>query len=367
MPELPELRRFDAEFFGLPPGEAAILDPQHRLLLETAWHALEAAGCSPEKSPGRIGVFVGAPQSAYLQQHLLPQRDQLAKASDLQLRLACDPEFLATRIAYKLNLTGPALNVATACSTGLVAVHLACRSLQSGECEVALAGAASVESPELCGYRFQEGWITSRDGHCRPFDAKAQGTVFGSGAGIIVLKALDRALADGDSISAIIRGVACGRKERSPWHLLTLSARSERALDEATSLLATSWSKSGRGLLISPLPCRQDAMTSLCGGSSSVGTARTHARSFEHCRKTHGRSGGAFRLGAQHRLHVSRPGRLYVRHGARALRFRAELPRRCRTLCPGAGPRAGPEFHVTRSLPSPVVPRRRRRCSAETD
>ena len=207
VPEQPELRRFDAEFFGLPPSEAAILDPQHRLLLETAWHALEHAGCAPEKFSGRIGVFVGATQSAYLQQHLLPQRDRLA-ASDLQLRLASDPEFLATRIAYKLNLKGPAINVSTACSTSLVAVHLACRSLQDGDCELALAGGASVESPELSGYRYQAGWITSRDGHCRPFDEKAQGTVFGSGAGVVVLKRLEHALADGDAISAVIRGSA---------------------------------------------------------------------------------------------------------------------------------------------------------------
>ena len=208
VPEQPEWRRFDAEFFGLPPSEAAILDPQHRLLLATAWHALEHAGCAPEKSYGRVGVFVGAAQSAYLQQHLLPQRDRLASVSDLQLRLACDPEFLATRIAYKLNLKGPAVSVSTACSTSLVAVHLACRSLQDGDCEFALAGGASVESPEPCGYRYQEGWITSRDGHCRPFDERAQGTVFGSGAGVIVLKRLDRALADRDTIAAVIRGSA---------------------------------------------------------------------------------------------------------------------------------------------------------------
>jgi len=208
VPQQPELRRFDAEFFALPPAEAAILDPQHRLLLETAWHAIEHAGCAPEKFSGRIGVFVGAMQSAYLQQHLLPQRDRLASVSDLQLRLACDPEFLATRIAYKFNLKGPAISVGTACSTSLVAVHLACRSLQEGECELALAGGASVESPELCGYRYQEGWITSRDGHCRPFDEAAQGTVFGSGAGVVVLKRLEQALADGDAILAVIRGSA---------------------------------------------------------------------------------------------------------------------------------------------------------------
>ena len=208
VPEQPELRRFDADFFGLPPSEAAILDPQHRLLLETAWHALEAAGCAPEKFPGRIGVFVGATPSAYLQQHLLPQRELLPAMSELQLRLACDPEFLATRIAYKFNLKGPAISVGTACSTSLVAVHLACRSLRDGECEVALAGGASVESPEPCGYRYQDGWITSRDGHCRPFDERAQGTVFGSGAGVVVLKRLADALAAGDAISAVLRGSA---------------------------------------------------------------------------------------------------------------------------------------------------------------
>jgi amino acid adenylation domain-containing protein len=208
VPELPELRCFDAELFALSPLEAAILDPAHRLLLEVAWHALEHAGHAPSKFAGRIGVFAGTSQSAYLQQHLLPARDRLASTSELQLRLATDPDFVATRIAYKLDLKGPALTVSTACSTSLVAVHLAAKSVLDGECEMALAGGASVESPEPSGYRFQEGWITSRDGRCRPFAAQAGGTVMGSGAGMVVLKRLDRALADGDTIHAVVCGTA---------------------------------------------------------------------------------------------------------------------------------------------------------------
>lgn len=208
VPELPELRCFDAELFGLSPLEAAILDPAHRLLLEIAWDALEHAGHAPDKFAGRIGVFAGANQGAYLQQHLLPQRHRLAGLSDLHIRLATDPDFVATRIAYKLDLKGPALTVNTACSTSLVAVHLAAKSILDGECEMTLAGGASVESPEPAGYRYEEGWITSRDGHCRPFDARAGGTVMGSGAGMVVLRRLDRALADGDTIHAVVRGSA---------------------------------------------------------------------------------------------------------------------------------------------------------------
>jgi polyketide synthase PksJ len=214
VPELPELRCFDAELFSLSPLEAAILDPAHRLLLEIAWHALEHAGHAPGKFAGRIGVFAGVGQSAYLQQHLLPQRDRLLAATDLQLRLATDPDFVATRIAYKLDLKGPALTVNTACSTSLVAVHLAARSVLDGECEMALAGGASVESPEPSGYRYEEGWITSRDGRCRPFDAEAGGTVLGSGAGMVVLKRLDRAIADGDRIHAVVRGSAINNDGR---------------------------------------------------------------------------------------------------------------------------------------------------------
>ena len=208
VPEPPEFKRFDAEFFGLGPRDAALLDPQHRLLLEVAWHALEHAGYVPEKFGGRVGIFAGCMQSLYAQQNLLAQSGQPGQPSDLEMRLATDPEFLTTRAAYKLNLRGPAVNVSTACSTALVAVHLACRSLLDGECELALAGGAAVESLEAVGTHYQPGWITSRDGHCRAFDAEAQGTVLGSGAGMVVLKRLDLAVADADTIYAVIRGSA---------------------------------------------------------------------------------------------------------------------------------------------------------------
>ena len=208
VPLHPEWKAFDAAFFGLPPLEAAILDPQHRMLLQVAWHALEHAGSAANADSERIGIFAGCCSSAYFLQHLWPRRAQLRGVSDVQLRMANEPEFLATRIAYKLDLRGPAVNVQTACSTSLVAVHLACGSLARGECEIALAGGSSVEAPEPAGYLHEEGWICSPDGHCRPFDAQAQGTVIGSGAGMVVLKPLAKAVADGDTIHAVIRGSA---------------------------------------------------------------------------------------------------------------------------------------------------------------
>jgi amino acid adenylation domain-containing protein len=197
---------FDAPFFGMSDAEAAVLDPQHRLMLETAWHALEHAGYTPDSFTGRIGFFAGASAGIYLQQHIAPGRALLREVSDNQIRLSNDPEFLATRVAYKLNLTGPAINVATACSTSLVAVHLACRSLAEGECEIALAGGVSLEALQKTGYLYQEGWLFSPDGMCRPFDDQARGTVIGSGAGLVVLKRLGDAVADGDTIHAVIKG-----------------------------------------------------------------------------------------------------------------------------------------------------------------
>jgi len=208
VPRFPEWKAFDAAFFGLSAREAAILDPQHRMLLQVAWHALEHAGAAASTDDKRIGIFAGCCQSAYFLQHLWPQRAQLRGVSELQLRMANDPEFLATRIAYKLDLRGPAINVQTACSTSLVAVHLACQSLARSECEIALAGGSSVETPEPAGYLHEEGWICSPDGQCRPFDARAQGTVIGSGAGVVVLKLLERAVADGDTVHAVIKGSA---------------------------------------------------------------------------------------------------------------------------------------------------------------
>jgi len=196
---------FDAQTFGLSPREAAITDPQQRLLLECAWEALETAGLDAETFPGRIGIYAGSVFSTYLVSHLLPQA---APDESWPMVVANDKDTLATRVAYKLNLRGPSLNVQTACSTSLVAVHLARQALLGHECDAALAGGVSVRSQQTSGYLFQEEGILSPDGHCRPFDARARGTLFGSGVGLVVLKRLSDALAHGDTIHAVIKSSA---------------------------------------------------------------------------------------------------------------------------------------------------------------
>ncbi len=200
--------QFDAEFFGYTPHEAAILDPQQRLFLQTTWEALENAGYNPFTTDSAIGVFAGIGQSGYL----LTQLDISAEVNDpaayFTLMTGNDKDFLSTRLAYKLNLRGPCLTVQTACSTSLVAVHLACQSLLNGESDICLAGGVTLRIPNRAGYLYQEGMIMSPDGHCRAFDAKAKGTVPGDGVGIVVLKRLEEALSDGDNIKALIRGSA---------------------------------------------------------------------------------------------------------------------------------------------------------------
>ncbi|MFP8964591.1 type I polyketide synthase, partial [Streptomyces nanhaiensis] len=197
---------FDARFFGYSAREAALLDPQHRLLLECAWHALEDAG-HPEGGQG-VGVYAGCSLSGYLLNNLLPGRRVDASAAGFELLIANDKDYLASRIGYKLGLEGPAVSVQTACSSSLVAVHMAVQALLSHECDVALAGGATVRVPHRVGYRFEEGMILSPDGHCRPFDAGANGTVGGSGVGLVVLRRLADARADGDRIDAVIKGSA---------------------------------------------------------------------------------------------------------------------------------------------------------------
>jgi amino acid adenylation domain-containing protein len=199
---------FDASFFDFSPIEARITDPQHRLFLECASDALENAGYDPEQYDGSIGVFGGAGMNTYLLYNLAPNLARLDTVSGLQLVVGNDKDYLATRVSYKLNLTGPSMNVQTACSTSLVAVSLACQGLLDYQCNMALAGGISVGSPHHTGYMHREGDITSPDGHCRAFDSKAQGTVFGNGVGIVVLKRLEDALADGDYIHAVIKGSA---------------------------------------------------------------------------------------------------------------------------------------------------------------
>ncbi|MCY1045105.1 non-ribosomal peptide synthase/polyketide synthase, partial [Corallococcus sp. bb12-1] len=204
---LEEMEQFDAAFFGITPREAALLDPQHRHFLECAWEALEDAGYNPQQVPGRVGVYAGAAMDTYLLYNLM--RNPVALATDpLQLQLANDKDYLTTRVSYKLNLRGPSHLVQSACSSSLVATHVACQALLNEECDVALVGGASVLVHTRNGYLHSAGGVASVDGHCRSFDADATGTLFGSGVGCVVLKPLDRAMADGDTVHAIILGTA---------------------------------------------------------------------------------------------------------------------------------------------------------------
>ncbi|MDH3601079.1 MAG: type I polyketide synthase, partial [Candidatus Tectomicrobia bacterium] len=204
---LDDVEHFDAAFFEVSPRLAQLTDPQQRLFLECAWEALEHAGLDVSTYAGLIGLFAGASVSSYYLHHLLAA-ESASVANDLQIWLGNDKDYLATQTAYKLNLQGPCLTVQTACSTGLVAVHLACQSLLNYECDVALAGGVTVKVPQKSGYFYEENAIFSPDGHCRAFDAKAQGTVFGSGLGLVVLKRLSQALEDRDPILAVIKGSA---------------------------------------------------------------------------------------------------------------------------------------------------------------
>jgi phthiocerol/phenolphthiocerol synthesis type-I polyketide synthase E len=206
------LELFDASFFDIPPREAALMDPQHRLLLECAYETLECAGYPVAGS--RVGVFAGSYLNTYAYANVFAGGG-LGGVTPLQLVAALDKDYLATRISYKLDLTGPSIGVQTACSTALVAVHLACQSLLTYDCDLALAGAVSAKVPQDRGYTFTVGGILSPDGHCRPFDAAAGGTVFGNGMGMVALKRLEDALADGDTIHAVIRGSAVNNDGRT--------------------------------------------------------------------------------------------------------------------------------------------------------
>lgn len=199
---------FDAEFFGYNAREAELMDPQQRIFLETAWEALEHAGYNPFTYSGLIGVYAGASDNTYWLSNLLPNRELVRKVGNGQLTLGNGKDHLAARVSYKLNLKGPSLNIQTACSTSLVAVHMACRSLLHGEADIVLAGGVSINVPHKTGYLYREGSIASPDGHCRAFDARAQGTVSGNGVGIVVLKRLEEALADGDYVHAVIKSSA---------------------------------------------------------------------------------------------------------------------------------------------------------------
>ena len=203
---LDEAESIDAKFFNIPPKEAELVDPQQRLMLELSWIALEDAGCIPGKFAGKIGVWAGSYTNKYLVNNLLTNAEVVDQVSDFQLGVYNEKDYIATRVAHRLNLTGPAVNVNTACSTSLVAIIQACTSLQAGFCDAAIAGGVSVNFPQNSGHLHQSGNIFSPDGHCRPFDADSAGTLFSDGAGAVVLKRLEDAIAEGDQIYAVVKG-----------------------------------------------------------------------------------------------------------------------------------------------------------------
>ena len=202
---------FDAGFFGLSAREATLTDPQQRLFLELCWSALEHAGIDPSRLGGdtgdRVGVYAGTSNNAYLPAMRAENPELIAQAGEFAAMLANEKDYVATRVAHRLNFNGPAVSIHTACSTSLVAVTQAWHALAQGQCDIALAGGSSVLVPQASGYLHVEGGMESADGRCRPFDAQASGTVFGSGGGVVVLKRLSQALADGDTIYGVIEGV----------------------------------------------------------------------------------------------------------------------------------------------------------------
>ncbi|MFO0930933.1 MAG: type I polyketide synthase, partial [Gemmataceae bacterium] len=205
---LGDVAGFDAAFFGITPREAEVMDPQQRLFLETAWHALEHAGHVPEKTAGTIGIFAGEHNNTYREWSVSRRPDAVERLGAFQTMVASEKDYLATRAAHALDLTGPAISLNTACSTSLVAVVQAVHALRTRQCDVALAGGVTVLCPPNRGYFAQDGGMLSPDGHTRPFDAQAAGTVFGSGVGVVVLRRLADAVRDGDTIHAVIRGAA---------------------------------------------------------------------------------------------------------------------------------------------------------------
>ena len=236
-PLLEGVDKFDAQFFGFSARDAMLTDPQHRLFLETAWEALEDAGYDPETVEKPIGVFGGSELSTYLY-HLYQNQDALKYIDGMQLMVTNDKDHLCTQVSYRLNLRGPSVAVQTTCSTSLVAVSLACESLHHGRCDMALAGGVTVRVPQRGGYFYAAGSILSPDGHCRPFDAKAQGTIVGSGVGIVVLKRLADAVKDGDNIRAVILGTGINNDGNDKVGYTAPSVRGQSAAIRAAHRMA---------------------------------------------------------------------------------------------------------------------------------
>ncbi|MBL8289996.1 MAG: amino acid adenylation domain-containing protein, partial [Rubrivivax sp.] len=224
---------FDAAFFGITAREAELMDPQQRVFLELAWECLERAGQVPEKTAQPIGVFAGMYNASYFQRHVLAHPDKVARLGEFVVMLANEKDYIATRTAYKLGLTGPAVSVHTACSTSLVAIAQAFDALRAGQCGLALAGGASITCPPASGYLALEGSMLSPDGHTRTFDAAAQGTVFSDGAAVVLLKRLSDAIADGNTIHAVIRGVAVNNDGAGKASFTAPSVAGQAAVIEA--------------------------------------------------------------------------------------------------------------------------------------
>lgn len=209
-----DCQSFDAAFFGISPREAELMDPQQRVFMELCWACLERGGYAPDRTPGPVGVFAGMHTATYFQRHLQRRPELIEAFGEFMVMLGNEKDYIATRVANRLNLTGPAVSVNTACSTSLVAIVQAVNSLRAGQCDMALAGGASITCPPNSGYLYQEGAMLSPNGRTRSFDANAQGTVFSDGAAVLLLKRLDDALADGDPLIAVIRGVAVNNDGR---------------------------------------------------------------------------------------------------------------------------------------------------------
>jgi acyl transferase domain-containing protein/surfactin synthase thioesterase subunit/aryl carrier-like protein len=232
-PILPDVEMFDASFFGYSPKDAALMDPQHRLFLEVAWETFENAGYDPAGYPGKIGVLSsgGGVVSTYLLAKLYPASliDQTASTSHINN----DKDFLSTRVAFKLNLRGPSFTIQSACSSSTLAVHQACQMLRFGECDMMLVGGSTVRVPQVDGYLAEKRNLYSLDGHCRPFDAAGQGTIFGSGVGAVLLKHLEKAVADRDQILAVIKGTAANNdgSAKISYTAPSLGQQSEAVID----------------------------------------------------------------------------------------------------------------------------------------
>jgi amino acid adenylation domain-containing protein len=225
-----DVELFDAAFFGIGPREAELMDPQQRVFLELCWECMERGGHAPGESGGPVGIFAGMYNATYFQRHVMQHPELVDKVGAFQVMLGNEKDYIATRVAHKLNLTGPAISLHTGCSTSLVAICQAVDSLRAGRCDMALAGGASITCPPASGYRYQEGAMLSPDGHTRTFDADAKGTVFSDGAAVVLLKRLSDAIADGNEVIALIRGSAVNNDGADKASFTAPSAEGQAAL-----------------------------------------------------------------------------------------------------------------------------------------